>query len=153
MGESLCLFPKLRGSELNKDLINAFIGILLYIVLPKPDHLPAPRPQFAEISFIPLASFGYLLFPKVCDSVFPCRKTVPMPKISVNENNYPRFRKYYIRTTGQIFDVFSKSQPFLVKFRTNELFKPCIFSLYSGHAITALLSSQIIRHYPVLGTG
>ena len=68
-----------------------------------------------------------------------------MPKITVYKDNNPRFAEHNIRLPGELLDMFSESQPSLVERRADTSFQPGVLTFDAGHAVAALLRSEVVH--------
>ncbi len=67
------------------------------LALPDPNNSPARTPEAAKVSNVPRPVAGDFLLPEAGDVVFPRRKSVAMPKLTVDENGDLRLSEHNIR--------------------------------------------------------
>lgn len=144
---------RLRSSDRRDDPVDAGFEVFLNFVLPEPDHRPPHLTEFAVVYGITLPILRYFFFPEVRHFVFPRGELISVPEVAVHEDGDPSLAENDIRPAGKVFDVLAEPQASPVKRRPHPHLQFRILSLDAGHAVTALLRRQVIRHLPVLDTG
>jgi|CZKH01.1.fsa_nt_gi hypothetical protein len=75
--------------------------IPFYLVLPDADDSPVRSSELREILSVPLSVFFNFRGPKVGKIIFPCGKSITVPKITVHKHGYAKSQEYDIRRSGQ----------------------------------------------------